>query len=265
MTEYEWEAICSLWGIRLTAAQRAAGCPDAFEPYELAIMQRPVIRTSPTRSAELKSQRDILAKIDAAVTAGTLHASTKARMVPTTKTVTVENYATPRSAWVTDWGFPPRPPMVTKTVKTGERQEEYKVIDRAAFRDWLNARGEPPSVHVRAWLGTTEEAPKLAARGAKPPKKMDMFLSLLEQIESEWEKSGRGKIDRSQWPGTSKELCVLAGQLMPKVFGKSKPDSFYENYPRRAGVCFDKEAGTDAIYAELFPPTAAAADQQNAA
>jgi hypothetical protein len=139
MTEYEWEAVCSLWGIRLTAAQRAAGCPDAFEPCNLAIMQRPAIRTSPARGAELKSQRDILAKIDAAITAGTLQASIQTRMVPITKTVAMENRAAPRSAWVTARGFPPHPPMVRKTVKTGESQEEYKVIDRAAFGSWLNA------------------------------------------------------------------------------------------------------------------------------
>ncbi len=265
MTEYEWEAVCSLWGIRFTAAQRAAGSPDAFEPYQLAIMQRPVIPTSSTRVAEIKRQRDFLAKIDAAVTAGTLHASTKTRMVPTTKTVTVEDYAAPRSAWVTDWGFSSRPPMVTKTVKTGERQEEYKVIDRSAFRDWLNARGEPPSVHIQAWLGSPQAAPKPTARDTKPPKKMDFFLSLLEQVEVAWRDSGRGEIDRHEWPGTSRDLCVLAGQLMPHQFYEMSPESFYSSYPKKAGVLFRKEKGVSAIYAELFPHDGPAARQRNAA
>ena len=85
-----------------------------------------------------------------------------------------------------------------------------------------------------------------------------MFLSLLEQIESQWEKSGRGKIDRSQWPGTSKELCALAGQLMPKVFGEADTDSFYQNYPRKVGLNFSHEKGTGAVYEELFPPSSAA-------
>lgn len=184
MTEYEWEAVCSLWGIRLTDAQRAAGCPDAFEPYELAIMQRPAVRTSPARAAELKSQRDILAKIDAAIAAGTLHASIQTRMAPVTKTVTVENRAAPRSAWVTACGFPPHPPMVQKTVKTGERQEEYKVIERAAFRDWLNARGEPPSVHIQAWLHALDSAVTSGEEQNEPPRLTPMRrAAIIDQLE----------------------------------------------------------------------------------
>lgn len=179
MTEYEWDAVCSLWGIRLTDAQRAAGCPDAFEPYELAIMQRPSVRTSPARAAELKSQRDILAKIDAAIAAGTLHASIQTRMVPITKPVMVENRNAPRSAWVTAWGYPPRPPMVPKTVKTGERQEEYKVIERAAFRDWLNARGEPPSVHIQAWIRTLDSAATGGEEQSEPPRLTPMRRAVI--------------------------------------------------------------------------------------
>jgi hypothetical protein len=44
---------------------------------------------------------------------------------------------------------------------------------------------------------------------------------------------------------------------MPKAFGKSKPDSFYENYARKAGLCFDRADGMAAVYAELFPADSA--------
>jgi hypothetical protein len=185
MTEYEWEAVCSLWGIRLTAAQQAAGCPDAFEPCNLAIMQRPAIRTSPDRGAELKSQRDILAKIEAAIAAGTLHASIQTRTVPVTKTVTVPDLTAPRRNWVTDWEFSDfRPPMVQKTVKTGEREEGYKVIDRAAFRDWLNARGEPPSVHIQAWIRALDSAATGGEEQSEPPRLTPMRrAAIIDQLE----------------------------------------------------------------------------------
>lgn len=115
-----------------------------------------------------------------------------------------------------------------------------------------------PSGAELAATAPIKQAPKhTEARGTKPPRKMDIFLSLLEEIEGAWMKSGRGTIDRRQWPGTSKDLCVLAGQLMPKAFGKSKPDSFYENYARKAGLCFDRADGMAAVYAELFPADSA--------
>lgn len=152
----------------------------------------------------------------------------------------------------------------SKTVPDGFETVDVELVSKEAFGKWLESQGEPPSEHVRAWIGTMPATPKTATCDSKPLKKMDVFLSLLERIEAAWMESGRGKIDRRQWPGISKDLCILAGQLEPIAFGGSKPDSFYQNYARKADLCFRGETGTAAIYAELFPPDSAA-DQQNAA
>ena len=210
MTEYEWEAVCSLWGIRLTAAQQAAGCPDAFEPCNLAIMQRPAIRTSPDRGAELKSQRDILAKIEAAIAAGTLHASIQTRTVPVTKTVTVPDLTAPRRNWVTDWEFSDfRPPMVQKPVKTGEREEGYKVIDRAAFRDWLNARGEPPSVHIQAWIRALDLAPAAITKAKGQAAVVKCFL---QECVTRAQRLGF-EFDLNNMPGQKEQFLELIKNL----------------------------------------------------
>ncbi|RTL41602.1 MAG: hypothetical protein EKK49_01860 [Rhodocyclaceae bacterium] len=104
---------------------------------------------------------------------------------------------------------------------------------------------------------------------AKPVKKqvtkLEQFHNLLSRIEQAWLSSGREQIDRTDWPGTSKELCALAGRLLPEAFGNANPDSFYNNYSKAAKLNFHGDAGVSAIYAELFPAESQAARRTDAA
>lgn len=266
MTEYEWEQIQLLYGFKLAQDQQGSTCPDALTPRQLAIMQRPFLKTAPDRTAASRSQRQFLSRLEEAINFDQLHSLSRTRLVPITEVRTVENRLAPRSAWQISGGWGSgsheRPPLVRKTVKTGEREEEYKVVERAAFREWLSARGEPPSSHIAAWLD--EARPAMATKEAGPMKR-DVFLNLLTRIEEAWIASGRAAIDRKNWPGKSKELCSLAGRLLPESFGEMKSDSFYRNYPKKEGVCFSATSGVPAIYAELFPEDGATEGPRSAA
>lgn len=261
MPSLSWKKAVRLLGPKLSAEERGSPeWPDSLEFRKIAALQ---YRGDGTTAGDRKARDNQAALVDAlCAAAASGEISTEMRELQRPK---FKDEWVPRppgmgsEAWASEFGVSIRKTEhVVRKVPAGFETYLVHVVSREAFRLWLDAQGEPPSEHVRAWLETTQAAPKPAARGAKRPKKMDMFLSLLEQIESQWEKSGRGKIDRSQWPGTSKELCVLAGQLMPKVFGEADTDSFYQNYPRKVGLNFSHEKGTGAVYEELFPPSSAA-------
>lgn len=267
--DFSWNSALCVAGIHLTTEERAAGWPDAFTPENLACLQYPWGGSGLEKKTAAGNQRLFIATMLKAIQIGGLPAIGRTRTEDITEPRQVPDFFPPGNPYSgglgsSDWQNRDRPrPMRTVKIKVGERTVPFFVIERGAFRDWLTKQGLEPSEHTRAWLGTTQAAHHPSARGAKRPKKMDVFLALLEQVESAWVKSGRRKIDRRQWPGTSKELHILAGRLMPEVFGSDDPESFYRNYPKEAGLAFGGEKDTRAVYAELFPP--AAADQHNAA
>lgn len=162
--------------------------------------------------------------------------------------------------------------------ETVKETQEIITASAASVARYLDGTGVGLPPLLLAWLSphlaqgaeSEQEVPRIdstkaAAHRSKPPTKMDIFLGLLKRIEAAWVASGRNAIDRCQWPGTSKQLCILAGKLEPKAFGECKPKNFYENYARQEKLCFSKEDGIDAVYAELFPSDGAAVSSRVAA
>lgn len=126
-----------------------------------------------------------------------------------------------------------------------------EIVPREAFAAWGGLPDQKQSELIRAWLrqGVARKSPLKEKR----PTKFEQFQYLLTRVEQAWLGSGRGAIDRREWPGTSKDLCNLAGRLLPGSFEGSNPDSFYRNYPKKAGLAFSGSPGAGDIYAELFP------------
>lgn len=267
MSSLSWKKAARLPGLDLSDDEKASpDWPDAFDFDQVAILQYPDDGTPAGRRRARDDRKALIAALEAAADNHEISIELLSAQVEAFKDVPVrrcphegvdKSVDIDPQAWRSIGGR-------FKTVPAGFETVDVELVSKGAFGRWLEDQGEPPSEHVRAWIGTTQAAPKTAVCDSKPPKKMDVFLSLLERIEAAWMESGRGKIDRRQWPGTSKDLCVLAGQLAPIVFGRSKPDSFYENYARKADLRFSGGTGTDAVYAELFPPDAAE-DQHSAA
>lgn len=175
-------------------------------------------------------------------------------------------------------GAHPVDPSRMVCVETVETTQEIITASAASVARYLEGSDVDFPPLLLAWLSphlaqgaeSEQEVPRIdstkaAARRSKPPTKMDIFLGLLERIEAAWVASGRNAIDRCQWPGTSKQLCILAGKLEPKAFGECKPKNFYENYARQAKLCFSKENDIDAAYAALFPNDGAAESCREAA
>lgn len=267
MSSLSWKRASRLLGLNLSDNQKASqDWPNAFDFDQVAILQYPGDGTPAGRRRAYSDRKALIAALEAAADNDEISIELLSIQVPAFKDVPVRRcpYEGIDKSENVDHDYWRSIGGRFKTVPAGFETVDVELVSKSAFGRWLEDQGEPPSEHVRAWIGTTQAATKPAACDSKPPKKMDVFLSLLERVEAAWMESGRGKIDRRQWPGTSKDLCILAGRLMPKVFGKSKPDSFYENYARKAGLRFGGEDGTDAVYAELFQPCAAE-DQRNAA
>ncbi len=267
MSSLSWKKAARLPGLKLSDDEKASpDWPDTFDFYQVAILQYPGDGTPMGGRRARDDRKALIAALEAAADNHEISIELLSAQVEAFKDVPVrrcphegvdKSVDIDPQAWRSIGGR-------FKTVPAGFETVDVELVSKGAFGRWLEDQGEPPSEHVRAWIGTTQAAPKTAACDSKQPKKMDEFLSLLERIEAAWMESGRGKIDRHQWPGRSKDLWILAGQLMPNVFGGSNPESFYRNYAKKAGLRFGSENGVAAVYAELLQPDAAI-DQHSAA
>ncbi|MBK6655835.1 hypothetical protein [Zoogloea sp.] len=255
--DLSWNSALCVAGINLTKEERAAGWPAAFTPQNLARLQYPWGGSALKKKAANENQSLLIATISKAIQNGGLPAVARTRTEDITESRQVPDFRAPSSPYSGGLGSSywlnrdQAPTMRTVTKKIGERTVSYFVIERAAFRAWLTKQGVEPSEHVQAWFDTMQPAQKLA-RGAKRTTKNDVFLELLGQIEEAWKASGRVPLDRNEWPGQSQDLCDLAGRLFPEAFGNMKPESFYRNYPKKAGLRFSASKGVREIYAELF-------------
>lgn len=263
----EWLEAADILMIR-DEARRAAGWPSALSVHDIAYLQFPDTTAHgwQWRNEQDEARDRLMHVMNASIAAGRLRAEVRKTERRKPAFVASAPAVGVRSIWSDGGEDALDAQRVARAAYDAEPDltiEEYFVVHREDFASWAGLPEDKRCPHLRSWIGTTKKA--LPPKKKKPSKKMEVFLSLLEQIESEWEKSGRGKIDRIQWPGFSKDLCVLAGRLIPNVFGEAIPKSFYENYPKKAGLNFAKQKGVGAVYAEIFPPAPAAADQQNAA
>lgn len=274
MTEYEWEQIQLLYGFKLAQDQQGATCPDSLTPKQLAIMQRPFLQTAPNRVDARRRQLEFLSRLKEAIDCDQLHSLSRIRLVPITEVRTVENRLAPRSAWQISGGWGSgsheRPPLVRKTVKTGEREEEYKVVERTAFREWLSARGEPPSEHIQAWFAArlahdadTEEphqdnaaaaSEKPLAQPERPKVKRDYVMGVIDRVAAYCEER-KIEFDRHSMPGKASDLLWVMGRLYPDQFEGMLLKTFQDHYK---GVCsWPRSAahqdGARSIYLEVFP------------
>lgn len=253
-----WACASQLLGNSLTTEERAAGWPEAFAPEILVRLQYPREGSAEEKKQAVRNQRALYGVMTEAMNAGSLPTVERTRMV-------VEYKEEPRfrvsrvdpalflgsSAW---HARDAQPHMAR--VETGKRPVAVRMIEARVFRACLLECGKEPSAHIAAWFDAAAGT-ALPVR-IKKPTKQALFLSLLEHVEEAWRNSGRGEINKNEWPGLSKDLCVLAGRLMPEAFGSMPPEGFYENYAKKAGLRFGGEGGVAAIYAELFPAGRAA-------
>jgi hypothetical protein len=255
MNDYEWEQVCSLRFIGLSPQQIAQGCPDAFEPSQLAIMQRPTARRA--------DQHQYARKIQDAIEAGTLPALERTRMVDETQERCIPDMRAWRSSFARRglWGEPDVPPMKRIIEKVGEREVHFQFIGRAAFRDFLDKRGEPPSEHIRAWLRPLERDEGVhqgeAAAPAKPKRETqtDRVAHWLTECERRAADADK-PFERSNMPGTKAEFLDLLHALDADL--KSiKTVASLDRYLSATGCKWPLDASAQPsaapLYARLFP------------
>ncbi len=159
MPSLSWKKAAQLAGLRLTKEEKAADdWPAAFTLKQITVLQYPGDGTPTGGRAARQDRKALLDVLEAAVKEGEILTERRSRGVeaprkPPVRRFTHESIYKPISffsneAWDANDGRFPDVPDSLETVY-------YDVVLPAGLCDWFAEKDEEPSVHIRAWVGTS--------------------------------------------------------------------------------------------------------------
>jgi len=239
VTNTEWDKAMSVMGCEFTQTEQDAGWPASMVPRQLASLQR-------TWSKGDKQTVDfftrLLRRIEQACEEGAIQWSTQTRQVRHQITKLVpgdQNFAT-RNVYG-EREVKPRQVLVWAT-----KDVQVKAITMPAFAAWLDAQGEAPSIHIRAWfdaVGVAGAAPVTSPIAVMPGEDSPATLT----TESSWSlKTSLKRAPGYRWPLYQVlKAAHTAGKPCPRA--REVLEAWRQNTPPDLQVMSDGVKYSDAV------------------